>query len=107
MGPASAAAGASGTVRPRAAARAGSGSRGRGRRRSSSACRLPPPMPGNPAMSVDAADLERSLAFVQAQAAGAREGVFGPESAIWQVDREARVFLGAGRALLMQLAHPW
>jgi uncharacterized protein (DUF2236 family) len=58
-------------------------------------------------MSVEAADLERSLAFVEAQAAGRDEGVFGPGSAIWQVDREALVFLGAGRALLMQLAHPW
>src|SRR5215203_330728 len=58
-------------------------------------------------MSVDAADLERSLSFVGAQAAWRDEGVFGPGSAIWQVDREALVFLGAGRALLMQLAHPW
>jgi uncharacterized protein (DUF2236 family) len=33
--------------------------------------------------------------------------VFGPGSLIWQVDREALVFLGAGRALLLQLAHPW
>jgi uncharacterized protein (DUF2236 family) len=59
------------------------------------------------AMSVDAADLERSLAFVEGHAARRDEGVFGPGSAIWQVDREALVFLGAGRALLMQLAHPW
>jgi uncharacterized protein (DUF2236 family) len=26
---------------------------------------------------------------------------------MWRVDREAAVFLGAGRALLLQLAHPW
>jgi uncharacterized protein (DUF2236 family) len=25
----------------------------------------------------------------------------------WRVDREAAIFLGAGRALLLQLAHPW
>lgn len=56
---------------------------------------------------VDAADLERSLAFVRSKAAGPTEGVFGPNSAIWQVDREAVLFLGAGRALLLQLAHPW
>src|SRR3712207_9345079 len=56
---------------------------------------------------VDAADLERSLDRVRARAAGSTEGVFGPAAAIWQVDREALVFLGAGRALLMQLAHPW
>src|SRR3954449_8059726 len=56
---------------------------------------------------VDAADLERSLDWVRARAAGSTEGVFGPAAAIWQVDREALVFLGAGRALLLQLAHPW
>jgi uncharacterized protein (DUF2236 family) len=56
---------------------------------------------------VTACDLERSLTFVQESAAGAAEGVFGRESTIWKVDREAAVFLGAGRALLLQLAHPW
>jgi uncharacterized protein (DUF2236 family) len=56
---------------------------------------------------VDATDLERSLDFVREAAAGPVEGVFGPGSMIWQVDRESLVFLGAGRALLMQLAHPW
>jgi uncharacterized protein (DUF2236 family) len=50
---------------------------------------------------------DRSLELVRANAAGAREGIFGPASVTWQVDREAAVFLGAGRALLLQLAHPW
>jgi uncharacterized protein (DUF2236 family) len=26
---------------------------------------------------------------------------------LWRIDREAAIFLGAGRALLLQLAHPW
>src|SRR3954465_616000 len=60
-----------------------------------------------PRREVTACDLERSLTFVQESAAGAAEGVFGRESTIWKVDREAAVFLGAGRALLLQLAHPW
>ena len=34
-------------------------------------------------------------------------GIFGPRSMTWRVDREAAIFLGAGRALLLQLAHPW
>ena len=63
-------------------------------------------MDGNP-VGVDAADLERSLDLVRAEAAGPAEGVFGPGSAIWHLDREAILFLGAGRALLLQLAHPW
>lgn len=58
-------------------------------------------------MPVSAAEFERSLELVRASAAGAREGVFGPASMTWRVDREAAVFLGAGRALLLQLAHPW
>ena len=42
-----------------------------------------------------------------ARAAEGRAGIFGPGSLMWQIDREAAVFLGAGRALLLQLAHPW
>jgi uncharacterized protein (DUF2236 family) len=61
---------------------------------------------GDPTV-VSAADLERGLEAVRASAAGSAEGVFGPNSVVWQVDRESLVFLGAGRALLMQLAHPW
>jgi len=51
--------------------------------------------------------LERALESVRAGAAGPVEGVFGPNSLFWRIDREAIVFLGAGRALLLQLAHPW
>src|ERR1700731_1043118 len=58
-------------------------------------------------MLVSAEELERSLATVRANAAGPREGIFGPASVTWRVDREAAVFLGAGRALLLPLAHPW
>jgi uncharacterized protein (DUF2236 family) len=55
---------------------------------------------------VTEADLEAQLTIVQSAAAGGPAGIFGPESVIWRVDREAAVFLGAGRALLLQLAHP-
>jgi uncharacterized protein (DUF2236 family) len=44
---------------------------------------------------------------VRAAAAGEIEGAFGPQSISWRVDCEAANFLGAGRALLLQLAHPW
>jgi uncharacterized protein (DUF2236 family) len=44
---------------------------------------------------------------VRAAAAGAAHGVFGPRSLTWQIDRESAIFFGAGRALLLQLAHPW
>ena len=56
-------------------------------------------------VSTDA--LEHALDRVRAAAAGEREGLYGPGSITWRVDREAAIFLGAGRALLLQLAHPW
>jgi uncharacterized protein (DUF2236 family) len=59
------------------------------------------------AQQVSKAILERRLAAVRAAAAGETEGVFGPHSLFWRVNRESIVFLGAGRALLLQLAHPW
>ena len=58
-------------------------------------------------MPVTAADLERLLAVVRERAAGVEVGLFGPDSVTWRIDREAITFLGAGRALLLQLAHPW
>ena len=56
---------------------------------------------------VTAAAFEAQLARAAVEAAGEREGLFGPNSMRWRVDREAALFLGAGRALLLQLAHPW
>ena len=60
-----------------------------------------------PSAEVTGADLERELALVRAAAAGRAGGVFGPGSMVWRIDREAAIFLAAGRALLLQLAHPW
>ena len=57
--------------------------------------------------AVGRGEFEARLELVRAAAAGSVEGVFGPGSLTWRVDREAAVFLGAGRALLLQLAHPW
>ena len=51
-------------------------------------------------------DLEHELREIEAHAPGQIEGVFGPASLTWRVHREAAIFLGAGRALLLQLAHP-
>src|SRR5580692_9983162 len=57
--------------------------------------------------TVGSEDLEHQLQVVRALAPGEMEGVFGPDSLTWRIDREALTFLGAGRALLLQLAHPW
>jgi uncharacterized protein (DUF2236 family) len=57
--------------------------------------------------TVGSEDLERELREIEAHAPGQIEGVFGPASLTWRIDREAAIFLGAGRALLLQLAHPY
>ena len=51
--------------------------------------------------------LERALARVAEAVGDPEAGLFGPASLLWRVDREAALFLGAGRALLLQLAHPF
>jgi uncharacterized protein (DUF2236 family) len=56
---------------------------------------------------VSRAELELLLASVAAQTTDPRAGIFGPASMSWKVNREAALFLGAGRAALLQLAHPW
>src|ERR1700694_1463488 len=62
---------------------------------------------GNAVTAVKQEDLEGQLALVQANVADPVAGLFGPSSITWRIDREAILFLGAGRALLLQLAHPW
>ena len=56
---------------------------------------------------VSEVDLEHELAIIRDAGAENCAGVFGPGSPMWRIDKEAALFLGAGRALLLQLAHPW
>src|SRR5208282_6677504 len=56
---------------------------------------------------VSSADLERHFDEVKRSAAGPAEGLFGPDSISWRINRESALFLAAGRAALLQLAHPW
>ena len=51
--------------------------------------------------------LKNSLSSFAANAVSQVAGVFGPASMTWRMNREAILFLAAGRALLLQLAHPW
>jgi uncharacterized protein (DUF2236 family) len=52
-------------------------------------------------------DSRRLLDSLESLPGEARSGFFGPASVTWRVNRESAVFLGAGRAALLQLAHPW
>jgi uncharacterized protein (DUF2236 family) len=56
---------------------------------------------------VSRADIEALIASAVGISADPRAGIFGPASASWKINREAALFLGAGRAALLQLAHPW
>ncbi|HWO25528.1 MAG TPA: oxygenase MpaB family protein [Kofleriaceae bacterium] len=55
---------------------------------------------------VNRADLEAALAEVRAHVVDARAGIFGPESANWTLMSDVALFVGGGRAALLQLAHP-
>ncbi len=55
-------------------------------------------------LTLDLHELEEDRLHALAQHPNA--GLFGPRSQVWHVNRHAAVFLGAGRAALLQLAHP-
>lgn len=56
---------------------------------------------------VSRGDIERLWAAVAGGVSDAKSGIFGPSSISWKINRESALFLGAGRASLLQLAHPW
>ena len=57
--------------------------------------------------AVSHGEAERLRESVRSGVADPRAGIFGPNSLTWKVNRESALFLGAGRAALLQLAHPW
>jgi uncharacterized protein (DUF2236 family) len=56
---------------------------------------------------VEADQIEACLARVAARKSDPNAGIFGPSSISWRINRESALFLAAGRAALLQLAHPW
>lgn len=51
-------------------------------------------------------DLEASLATLANECPDPRAGILGPQSVAWRLGGDLAVFLGGGRAALLQLAHP-
>ncbi len=49
---------------------------------------------------------EASLASLARDIENPREGILGPRSVAWQLGGDLAIFLGGGRAALLQLAHP-
>ncbi len=56
---------------------------------------------------VSARESESLLAGISASVSRPENGIFGPDSLSWRINRESALFFGAGRAALLQLAHPW
>jgi uncharacterized protein (DUF2236 family) len=58
-------------------------------------------------LRVSREDSEAHIAAIERASLDSRAGIFGPDSVSWKINRESALFLGAGRAALLQLAHPW
>jgi uncharacterized protein (DUF2236 family) len=67
----------------------------------------PPPAARTGARLVGRDELEERLARVRALVRDPRAGLFGPGSRVWAINKHAVTFVGAGRAALLQLAHPF
>ena len=61
----------------------------------------------DPGAIVSSEVLEAHIARLRAEVADPRVGINGPGSMSWHIFREWGVFLGGGRAILLQLAHPF
>src|SRR5258706_10449611 len=57
-------------------------------------------------MTVTRADLESHIEHLRAEVKDPKAGIYGPGSISWTIGKEAILFLGGGRAALLQLAHP-
>lgn len=65
------------------------------------------PATADPSTAVSQRDLEHHIAAAEQRVTNPIEGIFGSDSITWRINRESALFLGAGRAALLQLAHPW
>jgi uncharacterized protein (DUF2236 family) len=66
-----------------------------------------PPSSLGSGLFVSRHDIEALLHQAAAGIIDRNAGIFGPDSISWRINRESALFLGAGRAALLQLAHPW
>ena len=68
---------------------------------------MPTPHSADSSTAVSHHDLQRNIAAAEQHVIRPIEGIFGADSVTWRINRESALFLGAGRAALLQLAHPW
>jgi uncharacterized protein (DUF2236 family) len=62
-------------------------------------------VPERPLVTQD--EFEARLEQLRATVSDPRAGVFGPSSKLWEVNRHSIIFLAAGRAAFLQVAHPY
>ncbi len=58
-------------------------------------------------MTVTREELERFIDEVRDEVTDPKGGIYGPGSISWEIGKESALFLGGGRAVLLQLAHPF
>jgi uncharacterized protein (DUF2236 family) len=58
-------------------------------------------------MIVTRPEIARLIEEIQRGVKDPAQGLYGPDSVTWRIAGESIVFLGAGRAALLQLAHPY
>lgn len=58
-------------------------------------------------MTVEREQFESRLAWVRSQVTEPAAGIYAHDSISWRMNREVIVFVGAGRAALLQTAHPF
>lgn len=52
-------------------------------------------------------DLEQLISQLRSEVDRPEVGIYGPDSQAWVISKESILFLGGGRAALLQLAHPY
>ncbi len=68
---------------------------------------MDPDWPEDRRRYVSPQECEALISAVERETSDPLAGIFGPGSISWTINCESALFLGAGRAALMQLAHPW
>ena len=59
-------------------------------------------------LSITRALFEEQLEYAASKVKDPRVGLFGSDSMMWRISRHALLGAhGSGRALLLQIAHPW
>jgi len=68
---------------------------------------MTPPSKIDESCYIDESQLRAQLEKLKGEVLDPAAGLFGPRSMFWEVTKYSTAFIGAGRAVLLQTAHPW